>query len=387
MRSRAKVVVIGAGAIGLGVAWQLGRMGVTDVVVLDRKHLNFGATARNGGGVRAQWTTKANIELARESVRRFDRLSQELGHNLFWRQGGYLFLARREEQVDALQRSVSFQNAHGVGSRLVSPEEARDIAPALDVEGAGVLAGSYNEKDATLFPWPLVWGYYEQCKKMGIEVVPFTTVTDIETDPATREIKGVVTDKGRIACDWVVNATGTWVNEIGRMVDLELPIRPERHEILVTEPLKPWLKCMLVDMTTGLYASQSSRGEIVGGVSEKRHAITMDWSSTLPFLTHMARTLTLLVPKTKGMRVMRQWAGSYDMTPDAKPIVEAHASVPGLVTAAGFSGHGVMIHPVVCEIVADLVMGRTPKFSMDWMSSARFTPGGPDVEHESLVIG
>ncbi|MBW3583721.1 MAG: FAD-binding oxidoreductase [Euryarchaeota archaeon] len=387
MKRRAEVVVIGAGAIGLGVAYELARRGVTDVVVVDRQHLNFGATARNGGGVRAQWTTKANIELARESIRRFDVLSQELGHNLFWRQGGYLFVARTDTQVEALERAVRFQNANGVGTRLIDPDEARSIVPALDVDGCGIKAGSYNPRDATLFPWPLVWGYHEQCTRMGVEVQPFTTVTDIVTHPETREVKAVVTDKGRIDCSWVVNATGSWTNDIGRMVGIELPIRPERHEILVTEPLKPFLRCMLVDMTTGLYASQSSRGEIVGGVAEQRTAITMDWASTLPFLTHMARTLTFLVPRMRHVPVLRQWAGSYDMTPDAKPIVEAHEEVPGYVTVAGFSGHGIMISPVSCEVVADLVMGRTPRFDVATMSSRRFTPGGPDVEEETLVIG
>lgn len=387
MKTRAKVVIIGAGAIGLGVAWELGRRGETDVIVLDRKHLNFGATARNGGGVRAQWTTEANIRLAQESIRRFDRLSQELGHNLFWRQGGYLFVARKERQMDALRGSVAFQNGHGVNTRIVTPEQAKQIVPDLDIEKSGMLGGSYNPDDATLFPWPLVWGYHQRCKDMGIEVHPFTTVTGIDTAPTTGGVKAVRTDKGTIQCDWVVNATGSWTNEIGRMVGLELPIRPERHEIMVTEPLKPFLPCMLVDLTTGLYANQSSRGEIVGGISEPDHKVTMDWHSTMSFVTYMARTLTRLVPRTRAVRVMRQWAGSYDMTPDAKPIIESHDEVPGFITAAGFSGHGIMISPVTVEIVADLIMGTTPRFDLAWMSSARFKPGAPKGERETMVIG
>lgn len=386
MRRRAEVVVIGAGAIGLGVAWELGRRGMTDIVVVDRKHLNFGATARNGGGVRAQWTTVANIRLAQESIKRFDRLSQEIGHNLFWRQGGYLFLARTEKQVAALHKSVAFQNQHGVPTRLVTPEDARGIVPELDTDGAGILAGSYNPEDATLFPWPLVWGYYDQCRSMGIEVHPFTTVTDVQRSH-DGSVRRVVTDRGSIDCRFVVNATGSWTNEIGRMVGVELPIRPERHEILVTEPLKPFLKCMLVDLTTGLYTNQSSRGEIVGGIGEPEHAVTMDWASTMPFLVRMAKTLTLLLPRTKSVSAMRQWAGSYDMTPDAKPIIEAHEEVPGFITCAGFSGHGIMISPVSVEIVADLVMGKTPAFDLDLFTSRRFLPGGPQVEHETMVIG
>jgi sarcosine oxidase, subunit beta len=197
----------------------------------------------------------------------------------------------------------------------------------------------------------------------------------------------VATSKGRIECEWVVNAAGSWANEIAHMAGLELPIRPERHEIQVTEPLKPFLTCMLVDLTTGMYANQSSRGEVVGGISEPDHKVTMDWRSTLPFAVHMAKTLTLLLPPLKGVALLRQWAGSYDMTPDGKPIIEAHPEVPGLVTAAGFSGHGIMTSPVTVEIVADLIQDRTPRFDMYTMSSTRFLPDAPPVEKERMVIG
>jgi sarcosine oxidase, subunit beta len=387
MKQRARVVVIGAGAVGLGVAYELMRRGETDVVVLDRQHLNFGATARNGGGVRAQWTTEANIHLAKESIRRFDVLSQELGQNLFWRRCGYLFVARREAQLTTLEESVAFQNRHGVETELLEPLGAKKVLPQLDVAGAGVLGAAYNPADATLFPWPLVWGYLEKCRAAGIEVHPFTTVKAIETEPGTNRVLAVVTDKGRIACEWVVNAAGSWANDVAGMVGLELPIRPERHEIQVTEPLKPFLTCMLVDLTTGMYANQSSRGEVVGGISEPEHKITMDWRSTLPFAVHMAKTLTLLLPPLKGVALLRQWAGSYDMTPDAKPIIEAHREAPGLITAAGFSGHGIMTSPVTVEIVADLIQGRTPRFDMYLMSSARFLPDAPPTPKEKMVIG
>lgn len=387
MKDRAHVVVIGAGAIGLGVAYELVRRGETDVVVLDRQHLNFGATARNGGGVRAQWTTKANIELARESIRRFKRLSQELGNNLFWRQCGYLFCARNDDQIASLEKSVAFHNAHGVRTRLMEPDEALRIIPELDIKGAGVVKAAYNADDATLFPWPLVWGYHERCKEAGVEIHPFTQVTGLIMEPSTNRVQGVHTDKGTIRCDWVVNATGAWANTITRMAGLELPIRPERHEILVTEPLKPFLRCMLVDMKTGLYANQSSRGEIVSGISEPEHAITMDWRSTLPFLLHQARTITKLLPVVKGVSLLRQWAGSYDMTPDGKPIIEAHEEAPGLITAAGFSGHGIMTSPVSVEIAVDLIQGKRPRFDMYGMSTARFLPGAKETEKETMVIG
>src|SRR5581483_6636137 len=151
-----QVVIVGGGVNGLGLARHLALAGVTDVLVLEKSYLLHGASGRNGGGVRAQWGTGDNLVLARESIPMFRSMSQELGFNVWFRQGGYLFLAYDEEKARALRDGVRFHNANGVGSRIVDPTEAHVLVPELDVEG--LVAGSYHPGDGVIFPWAVVQG-------------------------------------------------------------------------------------------------------------------------------------------------------------------------------------------------------------------------------------
>src|SRR5262245_115444 len=157
MRDRAEIVVIGAGIMGLAIAYHLARLGVTDVLVVDRSYLCGGASGRNGGGVRAQWSSEANIRLMQESIRMCRDFAHEMKINVWFRQGGYLFLVRTEEKRRALEQSVALQNELGLPTRLLSPQEARKIVPELDTQG--LVAASYNPEDGVVFPWPFVWGF------------------------------------------------------------------------------------------------------------------------------------------------------------------------------------------------------------------------------------
>lgn len=378
--TRASVVVIGGGAIGLSVAYQLARHGIHDVVVVDRDSLVKGATGRNAGGVRAQWTSKENIELAKGSMRDFRHFAQETGHNIFYRRSGYLFLARDEPRLEAMREAVAFQNRHGVGTRIVDPERVTGIVPGINTDG--VLAASWNPEDAILFPWPLVWGWKDAAEARGVAVATHTAVQGLETRGG--RVTAVETDRGRIGCEWVVNATGAFSKRVAAMAGVTLPNKPERHEILVTEPLKPFLGPMLVDLSTGLYVNQDMRGEVIGGLGT-HHTESLDWSSTLPFLRGFSQQLVRLLPHLAPVRVMRQWAGSYDVTPDHKPILGVADTGPeNLVQANGFSGHGMMISPMVGRITAQLIAGLRPDVELHPFRPSRFDG---ETEAEGMVIG
>ncbi|MEA3191221.1 MAG: hypothetical protein QOD77_1803 [Thermoplasmata archaeon] len=380
-KSRYHVVVIGGGAIGLATAYHLAKLGVTDVLVLDKDSLVKGATGRNGGGVRAQWTSKENIQLAQRSIQQFKRFATDTGHNSFFRQGGYLFLTRSDAQLAALARAAAFQNDHGVRTRVISLDHARDIVPGLDTDGC--VGATYNPDDAVLFPWPVVWGYKEAAEKRGAEVVTFTSVTGLRV--AGGKVTHVETNRGAIACDWVVNAAGAWSRELARLVGVDLPVKPERHEILVSEPLKPFLDPMLVDLSTGYYLNQDMRGELVGGLGTHTEE-SMDWSSSLEFLRAFSKETMRLLPRLGPVRVLRQWAGSYDKTPDAKPILGVAENGPSnLVQANGFSGHGLMISPMVGQLMAELVAGRKPTLDLRPYALERFERG--EAEPDAMVIG
>lgn len=375
------VVIVGGGAIGLAIAHELAKLGITDVLVLDKDTLVKGATGRNGGGVRAQWTSAENITLAKESIARFKRFAGETGHNLFMRQGGYLFLTRSEEQLRSLGKAAAFQNEHGVRTKVIPLDEARRIVPGLNTDGC--VGATFNPDDAVLFPWPLVWGWKDACEARGVEVVSRVGVTGFEV--VAGRVAAVTTTMGRVACDWVVNAAGAWSRDLASHVGLDLPVKAERHEILVSEPLKPFLDPMLVDLSNGYYINQDMRGELVGGLGTHAEE-SMDWSSSLEFLREFSKTTVRLLPRLGSVRVLRQWAGSYDKTPDAKPILGIAETGPAnLVQANGFSGHGMMISPMVGVLIAQLIAGRPTAVPLRPFALERFERG--EVEPDAMVIG
>lgn len=375
------VVVVGGGAIGLSIAYHLGKLGITDVLVLDKDSLVKGATGRNGGGVRAQWTSAENIELAKRSIAAFRHFAQETGHNLFLRQGGYLFLTRAEAQLQALRKAAAFQNEHGVRTKVIGLEEAARIVPGLNTDGC--VGATFNPDDAVLFPWPIVWGYKQAAEKMGAEVVTFANAQafEVKGDRVTH----VRTNRGTIGCDWVVNAAGAWSRELAHLVGVELPVKPERHEILVSEPLKPFLNPMLVDLSTGYYINQDMRGELVGGLGTHSEE-SMDWGSSLEFAREFAKNTVRLLPRLGPVKVLRQWAGSYDKTPDAKPILGIAETGPrNLVQANGFSGHGMMISPMTGVLIAQLIAGQKTDLDLSRYALERFERG--EIEADPMVIG
>jgi sarcosine oxidase subunit beta len=367
---RADVVIVGGGILGLALACELGRRGVRDVLVLERGYLNAGASGRNGGGVRAQWSTPTMVRLGLRSLSLFDRFAGDLGVNVWFRRGGYLFLASEERHVRQLERNLEVQRPFGMRTRLLSPAEALEVVPQLDPRR--FRAASWNPDDGVLFPWPFLWGYAARAEAQGAAVRTFTEVTGF--DLAGGRIAAVRTSAGRVACDAVVNAAGAWSAGVARLAGVALPNRPTRHEILVTDPLKPWLDPLVSLLGTGLYFSQSQRGEIVGGMGDPAEPAGVEDGSTLRFLARFARTLTGLVPSTRGLRVMRQWAGCYDVTPDNNPIL-GPAGPGNFLQLNGFVGHGFMMAPAVAEAMADWMTGRGrdeifERFGLDRFSRA-----------------
>src|SRR5580704_15067537 len=293
MRDTAEVVIVGAGIMGLAIAYNLARNhGITDVLVVDRTYLCGGASGRNGGGVRAQFGSEENIRLMQESIRICRDFAREMRINVWFRQGGYLFLVRSEEGRRTLERSVAVQNGCGLGTRMLTPKEAQRIVPELDL--SGVVAASYNPEDGVVFPWPFVWGYAHGAERLGVDIATFTNVLGFRT--TGERIDAVVTDKGEIRTHRVVNAAGAWAPEVARLLGVELPNHPHRHEICSTEPLKLWLKPLVADLSSGLYFSQSMRGEIVGGIGNDRVPEGMDMQSSTDFLALYGRALLRACP-------------------------------------------------------------------------------------------
>ncbi len=377
----ADVVVVGAGIMGLSAAYNLALEGVGRVVVLDKGYLCGGASGRNGGGVRSQWSSEINIRLMKRSLAICAEFATRMRINVWFRRGGYLFLARSSERAAQLARSVELQRAHGLPTRLVDAAECRRIVPELATDA--IVVASYNPQDAVVFPWPFVWGYAAACRRLGVGIFPFTELIGIETDG--RRVTAVATPFGKVRTPLVVNAAGAWSPEVARLVGVEMPNRPHRHEICATEPLKPFLKPLVAELATGLYFSQSMRGELVGGISNEQVPEGLDQRSSLRFLGLYARALTGLVPRLGHVRVLRQWAGCYDITPDGSPIVGEVDGLEGFVLLAGFMGHGFMMAPIMGQLLARyLLAGEEAELFARW-NLRRFATG--ELLQETMILG
>jgi sarcosine oxidase, subunit beta len=382
MRDKAEVVIVGAGIMGLSIAFNLAKThGITDVTVIDKSYLCGGASGRNGGGVRAQFSTEENIRLMQESIRICRDFAHAMKINVWFRQGGYLFLVRNEAGRRTLEKSVAVQNGCGLGTRMLTPKEAQRVVPELDLQG--VVAASYNPEDGVVFPWPFVWGYAHGAQKLGVEISTFTEVQGFRT--TGKRIDAVITDKGEIQTHRVVNAAGAWSPEIARMLGVELPNHPHRHEICSTEPLKLWLKPLVADLSNGLYFSQSMRGEVVGGIGNEHVPPGLDQESSPEFLALYSRALLRTCPILGSVKVLRQWAGCYDLTPDQNPIVGEVDEVDGFYQASGFMGHGFMMAPVMGRILArHLAEGSDVPLFERW-NLRRFKEGR--LLSEAMIIG
>jgi sarcosine oxidase subunit beta len=374
-------VIVGGGIMGLALAWNLARRGLTDVLVLERGYLLYGASGRNGGGVRMQWSTETNVRLARRSIELCRGFAREFGINVWLRQGGYLFLAPDERQAARLEANAKMHNELGVPTRILGPGGARELVPQLD--GSRFVAAAFNPDDGVVFPWPFLWGYEKGARELGVRVETFTQVTGLET--AAGRVLAVHTDRGTVKCDVVVNAAGAWSPGVAKLAGVELPSEPHRHEICSTEPLKPWLGPLVSVLGSGLYFSQSMRGEIVGGMGDPDEPAGMEMGSSLRFLSRYGRALTECVPILRDVKVIRQWAGCYDVTPDNQPILGETPGLPNFLQVNGFVGHGFMMAPAVTELMARWMTGGEKDPIFDRFTLKRFEDG--QLEREDFIIG
>jgi sarcosine oxidase subunit beta len=382
----ADVVVVGGGINGLAIAYELAKLDRQRIVVLDQGYLGAGSTGRCGGGIRQQWTTEENIRLAQESVILYEDLAAELGYHTYFRQGGYLMVTERESDRAVLREAVALQRRCGVASEFLEPRECLAIVPELDVRA--LKGATFCATDGTAYPFSTVWGYARAALRRGVTIHVHTRAERIEEHDG--QVTGVATDRGAIAAPVVVNAAGPWARSLAAQVGVELPNRQERHEIMVSESLKPCLEPMVISITNGIYFSQSMRGELVGGIGDPEEPpwerpAQFDVRSQLRFAVRFARALVALYPVARPLRLMRQWAGMYDVTPDHRPIL---GGVPGLVGyhhICGFSGHGFMLAPVCGRRMARQIVTGEPDPIIASLSLERFARG--DLAVDAFKVG
>ena len=381
MEEKAKVAIIGGGVTGLFTAYYLAKKGVTDVVVLEKKYIGYGASGRNGGGVRQQWGTRENIELTKASVGVFERIAEEANYPIWFNQGGYLILAHTEEEKREFDRMRRLQNSLGVKTRWLEPEEAREIVPEINTDF--IIGANYNPTDGVLQPFLLLWGLEKWLRERGVRIYTYTPVTGFRVEDG--RVRKVLTERGTVEAENVMIAAGTFCRDLAAQLGVSIPTRPERHEAMCTEGMKRWLKPMIISFHYGIYFSQSYYGEIVGGIGNPRERPGLNLSTSTWFLQAFSTIATKIIPKFRHVRILRQWAGCYDVSPDRKPIMDRLPGLENVFVSCGYSGHGVMISPAVGMIMSSMMLGEKPPFDPAPYSLDRFERGALEVE--GAVVG
>ena len=372
--SSAQVVVIGGGVMGASTAYHLALRGVRDVVLLESQpFFGQGATGKCAGGIRYQFSTAVNVRLSLLSLPMLSRFEEETGQPIDLRYPGYMLLATTEDNVAEFQRNVALQHSLGVPTEWMTGDEVRRRVPQLAADD--VLAATYNPGDGLADPNGVVAGYISAGRRLGVQAFNDAPVTGIEVENG--RVVAVTTPLGRITCETVVNAAGPWAALIGDMAGVPLPIKPVRRQMLTTGPLPklPPDFPFVIDFARSLYFHREGEGLLTGMSNPSQapgfdESVDDDWE-----LTHLEAAVERL-PLLADARLQAHWAGLYEVTPDAHPII---GSVPGrenFAVVAGFSGLGFMHGPIAGQLVSEIILdGRAHTLDIAELGYERFADG------------
>ena len=253
MKSSSDIVIIGGGVIGCSIAYNLAKRGYRNVVLLEKNFLTSGSTGRSGRGVRLQFGLEMNIKLAGQSIEEFEKLSDELGTDIDFKQHGYLMISYDDRTARQLEKDVHLERSLGYDVKLLTASEAKEIASALDI--SRIINASFHQKDGYVDPYKLTYGYAEAAQRLGVEINTFTEITGIKK--AGNRIVSVETSQGPIQTNRVVNAAGVFSRDVSEMVGVTIPTYNEKHEILLSEPMDRFIPTMLVNVTNGVCSTIS----------------------------------------------------------------------------------------------------------------------------------
>ena len=373
MINTADVVIIGGGISGCSIAYNLAKKGVKNVVVLEKNFLASGSTGRCGAGIRQQWGTEMNCRLSMESIKFFETANEELEYDgdIEFKQGGYLLVSSTEKEDAQFKKNVELQKSLGIPVEYLTPKEAAKIVPYLNA--SIIRSATFCPKDGHLNPFLTTDAYAKAARRLGVKIYTFTEVIGIKTE--NRKIRGVITNKGEISTNIVVNAAGGYSKQIADMVGINIPAYSERHQILVTEPVEPMQDPMVMSFSLNIYCQQTPHGSFIMGRGDDNEPRDLRITSSWHFLDEMAKTVVELLPPIGELRVIRQWAGLYNMTPDKHPVYGSVKDLEGFYLALGFSGHGFMLGPMTGLLMAEQILGEKNTIDISKLTLDRFEKG------------
>jgi sarcosine oxidase subunit beta len=349
-------VVIGGGALGAATAFHLRRLGVEDVVVVERDSLASGSTSKSAGGIRLQFADELNIRIALRSLPEFESMGDEIS----FRQDGYLFLLETEHDLATFAEALVLQQSLGVPSRLLSPDEAREIVPQLSLDG--VVAATFCPRDGYATPEAVVQWY---ARESGARILQSCAVTGIDVRDGV--VRAVETTRERIETSCVVCCAGAWSGEVAALAGVSLPVEglPRTMWFTPADGGLPAHVPLTIDFASGFYFHREGPGLAFGGRADLESVFDAA-ARRLPVLTDLP--------------VQTSWWGYYDVSPDWNALVGESSEVSRFLYATGFSGHGFQQAPGVGEHIAELVVGREPTLDLSPFSAGRFAAGAERPE-------
>jgi sarcosine oxidase subunit beta len=350
------VVIIGGGAQGLSLAYNLACRGLSNVAVLDKSYPGSGASGRNGEMIRSAFASTEWIRFFDASLRNWDTLSHELRFNLMFNRRGYLILASTPEELAVCRTGLELQKSYGLNTLSLDEQEIRKLVPALNPEmvHGGIIQpnAGFARHDA------LVWAYMHAARRLKVDIFSHTEVTGIETKNG--EIKSIATTKGIVETPTVVNAAGGQAGFIADLFGIRLPSATYCLEMIVTEPLKPFLTPALASLNVMGYMHQSTRGEFSGGADLEKFEPSNSLKSTCLLTRDMAVKFVRLFPGLAGVRLMRQWGGLVDMAEDIAPVLGPVPGLEGFILDCGWV-YGFMGAPAGGKFLAEYILsGEMP---------------------------
>jgi sarcosine oxidase subunit beta len=383
-----EVVIIGGGVHGLAAAYYLAAdHGIRNVAVLEKSYIGSGGSGRNTAILRSNYLTPEGVRFYDRSVKLYEHLAAELNFNVMFSQRGHLTLAHNDSSLRTMRWRAEVNKCHGVESEVIGPAEIKKLAPYLDTSNTTrypILGALYHPPGGIVRHDAVVWGYARAADAYGVHIHQQTEVVGIDVDGD--RVTGVRTADGhRIATGAVLNATAGWSTLISDMVGVRMPVQTFPLQAAVTEPVRPFLHTVIVSGTLHVYVSQTDRGELVFGASVDPFA-SYSTRGSLEFAEGVAGHVLQLMPALSKMRLLRQWAGLCDMTPDFSPIM-GPTPVAGFYVDVGWGTYGFKAGPVAGEAMADCIVNTRPPEIISAFGLDRFTAGRLVGEKGAAAVG
>lgn len=370
----ADVIIIGAGVIGMSIAYNLAaRKKNMSIMVIEKEKLpGMGSTAQCTGGIRYQFTSKVNVCLTKLSMPFFQKFNSQMGIPIFLRQRGYLFCTGKEERLPEFNTMLKVLDDLNIPASFFKPEQISKMYPYIT---AGDLIGAtYCPLDAYGDPGNVVQGYYRQAARLGVNIRFNETVEEFLLEG--NKVRGVKTTSNELLAPVIVNAAGPAFSRMASLAGHEVPSKPFRRQVYVCAPMEgiPRESPLVVDMDTGFYMHVEKNGTLLLGGTDKDTApgdsTAVDWSCLDSFIQAAVRR----IPALDNAELIRAYVGIRSLTPDYHGILGESKKRPGLFLAGGFGGQGFMHAPAIGMIAADLIInGKTERVDVSCLSPGRFT--------------